>query len=1000
MLTTPEVARAVRRVLLASAATAATLAYPSLSVAADAGQETVETVIVTGSIIRRTDTETPSPITVMSSETLEQRGLNTVAEAVQRLTANGAGTIQQGWNTGFNFAAGATAPALRGLTVQSTLSVVDGMRIAPYPLADDGQRNFVDLNTIPNSIIERIEVLRDGASSTYGADAIAGVVNVITKKEIQGLHAGGSFGISEHGGGDAQSFDVAWGVGDLATQGFNFYVAGEYKKEDPLWARDRGYPFNSTDWSRVCGPTGSCLNNLNWNGITPEDGSFNGLAGIPGVTLVRPVTTPTGVNGTGRYEYLNPAAGCRQWPTTTITPDMSTTSPLDICEVDLQNAYIMLSPEVERTGFSLRFTADINDQTQFYVMGNYYKTDTFAALTPLNFHGIPTPPRPSTLTQYNVILPVYVCSQGVGTPDGLNTGCDASNGTLNPYNPYAADGMRAQVFLRSHRPRTIETSSRALRGAIGIDGAFGDGWNYSASLSASEVGLTRKEGNYFIPQRLMDVVARGSFNFADPYANSEETWEYIAPMNSKYSPSRLWQVQATIGKEIVQLPGGTLQAAVGASYRDESLSNPSANPANDSAPYTRYYSINAVGTEGRRDVTSAFFEVSAPVLQQLEFMASGRYDEYSTGQSNFSPKLGFKVTPIEQVALRGTWSQGFRIPSFNEAFGLPTTGYVTRQVNCTNFPQYCNDHNNNAYATGNYSVGLTQIGNPELDPEESESFTVGVVVEPFRGLSLTLDYWQIEVDGLIVGVTDTSEAEQQYYANNGVVNLPGITVLPGVPDPAYPNALPQLGFIQSSFVNQDKQTVSGIDFGANLNIPIGPVNLFSTLDISYLLKYELRTDTGDVFRYEDTLSPCNITSCSGSPEWRAQWQNTVSFDNRLGNTAITLTAYFTSGYDTASLDFGGIKGNCAFNAEEHASTVPYVDGTPVACRTDDTWNFDLTVRHRINDNYLVQLDVMNLFDIEPDFDPASAYGLFGFNPAWQGPNIMGRYFRLGVKVDF
>ena len=115
---------------------------------------------------------------------MAQRGVNTVSEAVQRISANNAGTIQAGWNTGFNFASGANAPSLRGLTVQDTVSLFDGLRMAVYPLADDGQRNFVDLNTIPNAIIDRIEILRDGASSTYGADAIAGVVNIITKKEI------------------------------------------------------------------------------------------------------------------------------------------------------------------------------------------------------------------------------------------------------------------------------------------------------------------------------------------------------------------------------------------------------------------------------------------------------------------------------------------------------------------------------------------------------------------------------------------------------------------------------------------------------------------------------------------------------------------------------------------------------------------------------------------------------------------------------------------------
>jgi iron complex outermembrane receptor protein len=150
-------------------------------------------IIVTGSLLRTTTTETPSPVTVLSAQTLAQRGINTVSEATQRLSANNAGTITAGWNTGFNFASGATAPSLRGLTVQDTVSLFDGLRMAVYPLADDGQRNFVDLNTIPTGVIDRIEVLRDGASSTYGADAIAGVVNIITKKQVRGLHVNGSY---------------------------------------------------------------------------------------------------------------------------------------------------------------------------------------------------------------------------------------------------------------------------------------------------------------------------------------------------------------------------------------------------------------------------------------------------------------------------------------------------------------------------------------------------------------------------------------------------------------------------------------------------------------------------------------------------------------------------------------------------------------------------------------------------------------------------------------
>lgn len=986
---------------------------------ADEGAATSDdTIVVTGSILRRTDTETPSPVTVLSSETLQERGINTVSDAVQRLSANGAGTITQGWNTGFNFASGANAPALRGLTVQATLSISDGLRMAPYPLADDGQRNFVDLNTIPNAVVDRIEVLRDGASSTYGADAIAGVINIITKKEIQGLHLGGSVGVSQRGDAGEQRVDVTWGYGDLADQGFNFYVSGEYQKQDALYARDRGYPFNTQDWTGVCGASGSCLPNLNWNGYTPEDGSFNGLISIPGVTLVRPVdddplatpaVAPNPLTGAGRFEFLNPAAGCRGYNMHQNTGG-STTAPLaGVCEVDFQNDYIMLQPDIERKGLTARFTANVGDNAQIYAIANYYQTKSHASFTPLGFNGTPTPPNNGALA-YNVMLPVYVCNTGVGTADGTGTGCDASNGVLNPYNPYAADNRTAQAFVRSTRGRTVDTSSRALRGVLGIDGSFGDDWRYSANFTASEVRLKRTQENYYIPQRIMDAVARGQINFNDLEATPQDVWDYIGPRQQTTSVSQLWQVQATLAKDLFELPGGPLQAAVGVSYRDESIDAPSANPGTLGNQYDRYYSINSVGTAGSRNVKSAFFELSAPIIDQLELGASGRYDDYSTGQSNFSPKLSLKFTPIPQVAIRGTFSKGFRIPSFNESFGLPTTGYVTRTVNCGTDaapgPQaaFCQAHspdgtiaNANAYATGNYSLGLTQVGNPDLDPEKSTAFTAGVIFEPIRNVSLTVDFWHIKVKNLITGVTSTGPAEAAYYANNGNVNIPGITVIAGQPDPAFPNALPVLGFIQSSFTNQDQQTVSGIDFGARASLPIGSSLTWRTdFDASYMLKYELKTDAGDVLRYDGTLSPCNITSCSGSPKWRATWQNTLEF----GDTAVSLTAYYTKGYDTASIDFEGIKGDCAYNAANGTSTHAYVDGTPVNCKTKDIWNLDLTVTQKIGDKFTVYANVLNLLDTKPPFDPDSAYGLFGFNPAWAGPNIMGRYFRIGAKVDF
>jgi len=969
-------------------------------------EQSGDTIVVTGSLFRRTNAETPSPVTVLSAETLEQRGLNTVTEAVQRLSAGNAGTITQGWNAGGNFAVGASAISLRGLTVQATLTIFDGLRMAPYPLADDGQRNFVDLNTIPNAIIERIDVLRDGASSTYGADAVAGVINVITKKEIKGLHANVSAGISQRGDAGEQRADLTWGYGDLNEQGFNFYVSGEYLKQDPLYARDRGYPFNTQDWGKICNASGGCMHNNNWNGLSP-DGYANVLFSTPGVAMVRPVLTPGANVSSGRYTYLNPARGCGSHgvlrPLSADQLAAATTAPTNgICEVNQVAEYAMLLPETERFGVSSRFTANIGDSHQFYAQANYYKTTTNVTGTPRSFADQPTNPR-SGAEVYYVILPTYVCASGVGTRNGLNTGCDATNGVLNPDNPYAAAGQTAQVSYRSDVPTHDTAVSRSIRGVIGMSGMLG-GFDYSANFVAANSKLTRTQSGYLIPQRIMDVVARGTFNFRNPGATPQAVLDYISPDNLTVSNSDLWQANANVSRHLFDLPGGGIEAAAGVAYRYESIIAPSANPQNDAHPYDRYYTINAVGTSGSRKVFSAYGEFQASALEKIELNLSGRYDSYSTGQKNFSPKVGAKFTPIPQVALRGTWSKGFRIPSFNEAYGLPTTGFVTQGGNaafCQNYAAFCAAHNNNAYATAPFSVGQTSVGNPALKPERSQSLTAGVVVEPIRGLSFTLDFWRIKVRDLIVGVTNIGPVIEQYYTNNGVVNIPGFVVTPAAVDTANPNALPHIGFIQASYANANRQVVQGVDLGINANLKVMEgVRWISSFEAAYLDQNHLTLvdpftgEAQEPQKYEDTLSPCNVTSCSGAPRWRASWQNTVQF----GGTSVTATAYYTAGYHVSSVDYGAVPFDC--ESAIHATSATYDDGTPVQCRSKDIWNVDLTIQHKINDQFSLSLNVLNLLDTKPPFDPNAAYGSYGYNPAWAGPNIMGRYFRVGAKVDF
>ncbi len=964
---------------------------------ADDEELALEEVIVTGSIIKRPETATASPVSVLTEQELDVRGINTVADAVVMLPANNAGTMNTSWST-WGFTPGASAVSLRGLTTSATLTIFDGMRMAPYPLSDDGRRNFVDLNTIPDSITERIEVLKDGASSTYGADAVAGVVNVITKKEITGMHLNGSYGVSQEGDGDEWRGDFTFGFGELDDQGFNFYVNVEAQRQEAIFAPDRDYPFNTWDWSSYCNENGVCMDNGNINGLQ-YDGTIFGVSstGSPNVAMVRPYEA--GVGSLGNWQLLNPADGCREelgLGNKLINPsnaaDVGLTGP--VCEWNVQQLFGTF-PQIDRRGFNARYTQRLGDNHEFYAMFNYYNVETSKSGGTPYYWGGTTPPGPGETVRVSVspfLLPVYVCPLGA---EGYAT-CDASNGTLNPNNPFAADGQMAQVSMRFPFPRDAATDSESYRYAFGITGTFGrdDMWDYAVDIVSSQVEVDLTRSGYPIPRNMLNVAYDGSFNFVDPTQNSQEMWDYVAPPYTNTSKSDVDQIQATIARPLFEMWGGTMIAAAGVSYREESLYSPSANPPKQD-PYARYLSMNAVAAAGERDVTSVFFELDMPVLESLLFNFAGRWDDYSTGQDNFAPKVGLQWAATDWLRLRGTYSEGFRIPSFNEAFGAPTTGYISHSVDCSaDWGQdFCNAHDNNQYVQGTYSVGLTASGNPELDPEESDSYTVGIVLEPTSNVSLTLDYWNIEVENLISGA-DYAPALTEYYANNGVVTAPGIdAVVPGAVDPDFPNALPLIGFIQYSYQNADSEIAEGIDLGVNFAWDFGGIYFTSHLETSYLMELS-KTIGGVKDNYEGTLSPCDVTSCSGAPDWRATWVNGIEWNK----WTFALTANYTGSYDNASVDYGGVPGDCENNVG--VSVWYYADNSPFKCTHDSYLDWDFSTSFQLSEGIQLYANILNLLDEEPTFDPASTYHLYGFNPAWELSAWRGRFFRVGVKLDF
>jgi len=959
------------------------------------------TIVVTGSLTRNPAAATASPVVSISSDDLSKRGITTVSDALQTLSANNAGTIPASWSA-FGFTTGATAPSLRGFNNAYTLTLFDGMRTAYYPLADDTQRNIVDINSIPSSTVDRIDVLLDSASATYGSDAIAGVVNVITKRQIVGLHLDGSVGISQRGDGGEQRINATYGYGDLDDQGFNVYANVEYQKNDSLFLRDRGAPFNTADQSGICGTAEQgCLTNGIRNGIQ-ADGSYNGFQSTT-INYVRPYST--GLAAVGGYQLLNPSAGCGNLNSVTLTPEQQAVTPgapSVVCQQDLVNDYRMYTAKTERKGASLRGTIKVGSDAEAFVALNYYNVKTENSSSNAGWVG-QTAAGGEQITVSQIFLPVYVCPTGTSSIVGgnmISSGCGASNGTLNPNNPFAANGNLARLVGLPEQPRETFTDAKTYRAAAGIHGSFGQGWNYSVGATASKVTLDVKNTGYIYLQGLMDAVAQGTYNFVNPSANSAAADQTVFPDQKKRATSKLAQVIATLDKDVFELPGGFVNVAVGGQFRHEAINNPSSNAPNEENPYARYYGINAVGVKGDRDIWSASYQISVPVVDEFRVKAEGSYDHYSTGQKAFSPKFEAEFQPVDQLKLRGTFSKGFRAPNLNESFQLPATGYTSAQINCTQpiYQAFCAAHANNpSYYTGTYSPGLTSSGNPDLKAEKSTSYTFGVVVQPTRNVTVTLDYWRTKIKNLIVAANASAEIYSQYYGNNGVVNIPGIVVTPGAPDPQNLGALPLLGQIISSFQNANALLGKGIDFSADARFDVtNSVSLRTKATASYLLRLQQENDDGSVWRYDGSLGGCNLTSCSGAPRFRATWQNTVDFNDKAN---LTLTASYTSGYSSTSADAGGVYKDCQASAD-NGQLVTYPNGDPVQCHAKSVFNLDAHGEVRVAEQFKFYFDLLNVLDGKPHYDPNAGYGLYQFNPAWSDRLFMGRYLRVGAKVDF
>ncbi|MCC4594383.1 TonB-dependent receptor [Xanthomonas campestris pv. phormiicola] len=808
-MNTPNQRRATRRhVLCASVAGVLAAAAAVPTAFAQEAATTLDRITVTGSNIPRTNTETPSPVQVVTRQEIDRTGKSTVAEYLQTLTSDGAGSIPKTFGNGF--AGGGAGISLRGLGAGSTLVLLNGRRMATYGLADDGQKVFTDLSTIPLDAVERIDILKDGASAIYGSDAIAGVVNIILRSDFEGAILRGSYGMSGDSDGNARKATLTAGTGNLATDGWNAFFSLDVGKTDAIKISDR----KDRKWIGT--------GDIRRYGYAATDAQFLGGAYLSGGTA-----GGTGPNGSvfDNTAHLVALPGCAS--VSNIPGQTDASAQAQGCLWDPAQKFRDLSPEEKYVNVFGRASFAFGEGGEIYTEIGYSKKETVFSNTPSGVSG------------------------GWGYPGGpVNANSGAGATVLyagHPDNPlpYAA---RLRYSAWDVGPRVTDNTNEFNRFLAGVKGNWGE-WSYDTAYLHSGTDLVNKRTGFLRYSAVRCVLGNpacpaGTWRIGDDAGlNSQALYDYISPTISARAKSSLDTFNFTVSRSLADLQGGPLGLALGTEWRRTS---------NSLTPqtYTDVGDIIGLGYsayDGTQNVYAAYAELSAPVLEQLELSAAVRYDKYESGDSKATPKLGVKWTPADWIALRASYAEGFRAPNpaENGDGGLAAFSNARDPVRCAIDPA------NECTAR---SVAIITRPNPALKPEESKSYSVGFVLQPTASTSLTVDAWEIKRTNEIAqgSTADAIAAGSVLRDSNdigGVANSGTILA------------------VNTAYVNANSSRVRGIDTDIRQTFDIGPGQLELDAQWSHLLKFE-RTEGDTTVDYVGTHGNCDVTNCIGTPQDR------------------------------------------------------------------------------------------------------------------------------------
>jgi iron complex outermembrane receptor protein len=817
-------------------------------------------IVVTGTSIKGLDAESALPVTVLKAEDIARTGATSAEDLFRYISsASSSGNTVQAQATG-NQTGSISTISLRGLTSARTLVLINGLRSAPYGGGSTGTAgNSVDISSIPVAAIERVEILKDGASAIYGSDAIAGVVNFILKDNFQGVDASVYGGApTRSGGGTEQQASFFGGIGDLKTDRYNINLGLDFDHTQEILGSSRAF---ATRYSPQFG-----------NDVTSSFAFPANIAAFPVPAKPNPTT-------------INPAAGA-------CAPSLNDANYPAQCRFD-NSPYDSLQPDTKRGNALLNAHYQLTDTTQLYSQLSFAHVETLTQVqpVPLSYQNPLLPGNPFLAYQAALLAGQY--------PNYHNPAITptAAAFLLPPSSPYyptafaAANGMAGLPLNLIYRdfangPRLQEDTSDTTRAVVGWKGNL-VGWDFDTSILYSEVKVKEDlKSGFPLYSKIMPLLDSGNIN---PFGPTTDPAQLAMAKAAEFdgqdwsSRTSLTSLRGSASRALFDLPGGPLSAAVGAELRRETFIYDPSGPI-QTGDITGEGG-NQLPENAARSVESAFVEVNMPIIHSLDADAAVRYDHYQGVGSTVNPKGSLKFQPVDWWLLRTSVGSGFRAPSLTDLYAAQAssvTGNGTRDfIKCPTF-----DPNN---AACSFQFSTVTGGNPNLKPEKSTTLTLGTEIEPVKNLHLGFDsFWIYLKDAIVVGGLPIATIMQNAASEMQFANL--ITR----------DANGNITSISQTNSNLFKENVSGMDIDLKYAFDIGDYGRISILgNGTYYYKFATQNPDGSWTGQIDK----GLTTVSGVI---SRWRHSLSLVYDIGNWDASLTQHYQKKYHDSSSTITGV----------------------------------------------------------------------------------------------